>query len=98
GGAPLGLPFRFDVPTIRAGLDFTLTTALGDVNLLGEVSGLGGYEQVLQQSEVRTVFDLSLHVLTIDGLIAAKKAAGRKKDRDHLLELEELKKLREANP
>jgi hypothetical protein len=34
----------------------------------------------------------------LDGLIAAKKAAGRNKDRNHLLELEELKKLREGGP
>jgi hypothetical protein len=31
--------------------------------------------------------------LTLNGLIAAKKAAGRIKNRLHLLELEELKKL-----
>jgi hypothetical protein len=35
-------------------------------------------------------------VLSIDGLIVSKKAAGRIKDRNHLLELEELKKLRDA--
>src|SRR5262249_24788064 len=33
-GAPPGLPFRFDAPTIHAGLNFTLTTTLGDVDLL----------------------------------------------------------------
>src|SRR4051812_19033080 len=35
-GAPPGLPFRWDVATIRAGLNFTLTTDLGDLDLLGE--------------------------------------------------------------
>src|SRR5262249_34978711 len=40
-GAPPGLPFHFDAVTIRAGLNFTLTTDLGDVDLLGEVSGIG---------------------------------------------------------
>jgi hypothetical protein len=95
-GAPPGLPFRFDGPTIQAGLNFTLTTDLGDVDLLGEVSGVGGYEQVLAQAEDRTVFGLTVRVLSLDGLIAAKKAAGREKDRLHLLELEELKKLRDA--
>jgi len=28
-GAPPGLPFRFDAPTLKAGLNFTLTTDLG---------------------------------------------------------------------
>ena len=35
-GAPPGLPFRIDAPTIRRGLNFTLTTALGDLDLLGD--------------------------------------------------------------
>lgn len=95
-GAPPGLPFRFDVPTIQAGLNCTLTTDLGDVDLLGEVSGVGGYPQALAQSEEKVVFGLAVHVLSLEGLIAAKKAAGRTKDRTHLLELEELKKLRDA--
>jgi hypothetical protein len=94
--APADLPFCFDAPTIQAGLNFTLSTDLGDIDVLGEVAGVGNYQKVLAQSEERTIFDLSVHVLTLDGLIAAKKAAGRLKDRNHLLELEELKKLRNA--
>src|SRR5215207_5648620 len=37
-GAPPGLPFRWDERTLQAGLNFTLTTTLGDLDLLGEVS------------------------------------------------------------
>jgi hypothetical protein len=97
-GAPPGLPFHFDAATIQAGLNFTLTTDLGDIDFLGEVSGVGGYEQALAQSQERNVFGLAIRVLSLEGLIAAKKAAGRVKDRLHLLELEELKKLRDAQP
>jgi predicted nucleotidyltransferase len=95
-GAPPGLPFRLDVPTLQAGLNFTLTTDLGDLDLLGEVSGLGDYHEVFAQSQESAMFGLQVRVLSLDGLIAAKKAAGRNKDRAHLLELEELKKLREG--
>jgi predicted nucleotidyltransferase len=95
-GAPPGLPFRFDAPTIQAGLNFTLTTDLGDIDFLGEVSGLGAYEKVFGQSEEKAVYGLVVRVLSLDGLIAAKKAASRTKDKLHLLELEELKKLRDA--
>lgn len=97
-GAPPGLPFRFDVPTIQAGLNFTLVTDLGDIDLLGEVAGVGDYEKARLLSEERTLFGLQVHILSLEGLIAAKKAAGRTKDRLHLLELEELKKLRDAQP
>jgi hypothetical protein len=96
-GAPPGPPFKLDAATIRAGLNFTLTTELGDVDLLGEVSGIGGYEQALEQSEDKTLFGTVIRVLTIDGLIAAKKAAARAKDQAQLLELAELKKLREPS-
>jgi hypothetical protein len=94
-GAPQGLPFRFDVATIQAGLNFTLTTDLGDIDVLGEVSGIGNYQQALFRSVEKNAFGMSVRVLSIDGLIAAKKAAGRIKDKNQLLELEELKRMLE---
>jgi predicted nucleotidyltransferase len=97
-GAPAGLPFRFDALTIQAGLNFTLTTDHGFVDLLGEVSGVGDYDQALARSVEAAMFGLKVRVLSLDGLIAAKKAAGRNKDHGHLLELEALKKLRDAGP
>jgi hypothetical protein len=44
-GAPPGLPFVLDVPALERGLNFTLTTRLGDLDLLGEVAGGGTYER-----------------------------------------------------
>jgi hypothetical protein len=79
-------------------LNFTLVTDLGDIDLLGEVSGVGGYEQALAQSVEKVVFGYTVRILSIESLIAAKKAAGRIKDRLHVLELEELRKLRDAAP
>ena len=46
-GAPPGLPFRWDVETVRKGLNFTLMTTLGSLDLLGEVTGGGEYEALL---------------------------------------------------
>jgi hypothetical protein len=79
-------------------LNFTLQTDLGDIDVLGEVSGVGSYEQALAQSEEKTVFGVIVRILSVDGLIASKRAAGRLKDRNHILELEELKKMRDAAP
>ncbi len=39
-GAPSGLPFKLDEGTVRMGLNFTLVTSFGDLNLLGEVTAL----------------------------------------------------------
>jgi hypothetical protein len=96
-GAPQELPFHVDVPTLLAGLNYTFITDCGDLDLLGEVSGVGTYPQVLAQSSVELMFGMKVHVLSIDGLIAAKKAAGRNKDHGHLLELLELKKMLDAD-
>lgn len=89
-GAPAGLPFILDDTTIRNGLNFTLSTDLGDIDLLGEVSGLGSYAQVASLSEPVTLYDVPCHILSVEGLIRAKKAAGRVKDLLHLKELEAL--------
>lgn len=95
-GAPPGLPFRLDVPTIQAGLNFTLVTDMGDFDLLGEVKGAGGYAEALAQSEEHLIGSIPVHVLSLDALIASKRAAARPHDLNHVLELEELKKLRRA--
>ncbi|MEW5720467.1 MAG: hypothetical protein AB1817_17720 [Chloroflexota bacterium] len=93
-GAPPGLPFRFDPPTVSAGLNFTLTTDLGDLDLLGEVSGLGSFDQVVTASERIRLFGFAVWVLSLEGLIRSKKAAGRPKDLNALPELEALLALR----
>lgn|SRR5262245_61917553 len=95
-GAPPGLPFKLDPPTIQAGLNFTLESDWGDIDLLGEVKGIGTFEQVLAQSDVRVVFGVPIQVLTLSGLIISKKAAARYKDHGHIVELEELKKMEDA--
>ncbi len=46
-GAPSGLPFRFDERTAEAGLNFTLSTSLGDLDLLGEIVRGGGFDALL---------------------------------------------------
>jgi predicted nucleotidyltransferase len=89
-GAPPGLPFRFDEATLRAGLNFTLTTEYGDVDLLGEVSGGGTYEQLLPFTEESVAFGTTCRYVTLEKLIQLKRAAGRPKDLNILAELQAL--------
>jgi hypothetical protein len=93
-GAPPGLPFRFDPATVQSGLNFTLTTDIGDLDLFGQVTGLGGLDQVAAVSEVMELFGFSVRVLSLEGLIGAKKATGRQKDLRVVPELEALLELR----
>ena len=92
--APQDLPFRFDVETIKGGLNFTLATDLGPLDFLGEVKGIGSYEAVKATSEVLNIFGIDHQVLSLAGLIASKRAAGRRKDVDAVVELESLLDLR----
>jgi hypothetical protein len=89
-GAPAGLPFRWDAETIQKGLNFTLTTDLGAVDLLGEIAGGGGYEALLRHSKRISVFGIECLCLDLDKLIEVKRAAGRPKDLEAIAELEAL--------
>ena len=89
-GAPAGLPFKWNEETIQAGLNFTLTTNLGDLDLLGEVAGGGTYEELLPFSEELSVFNVQCRFVTLERLIQLKRAAGRSKDLEVIAELQAL--------
>lgn len=96
-GAPPGLPFRWDERTIQAGLNFTLTTSLGNLDLLGEVSGGGSYEELLPASEEMALFGVRCRFVTLEKLIQLKRAAGRPKDLEIIAELQALLEERRKN-
>lgn len=90
---PEGLPYIFDESTLRNATNFTFETSIGAIDLLGEVKGLGGYQEALANSITYTIFGVDVHALNLDALIVTKTAADRPKD--HLV-LPELYALREA--
>ena len=94
-GAPPGLPFRFDPPTIKRGLNFTLTTDLGDLDLLGELTGVGSFAAVARESIEATLFGTDYRFINLDGLIRSKRAAGRAKDLEVVAELEAIREERD---
>jgi hypothetical protein len=92
---PGDLLFVWDEATLRNGANFTLATDLGGIDLLAEVSGLGGFEEVKASSILVHVFDRDVWTLDLSSLIKAKRAAGREKDLRALPELEGLLEARE---
>ncbi len=92
------LPFARDAKTISGGLNFTLTTDLGDVDLFGEVAGSETYSDVLPDSFDVEAFGVQFKCMDLPTLIRIKEAAGRPKDREALAELrvllEEQKRMR----
>ncbi|HEX4146865.1 MAG TPA: hypothetical protein VHY91_25435 [Pirellulales bacterium] len=89
-GAPPGLPFRWDSETLERGLNFTLTCTLGQIDLLGEITGGGGYTELLPASVTARAWDVEFRVLDLPALIRVKRAAGRPKDLESIAELEAL--------
>jgi predicted nucleotidyltransferase len=94
-GAPPGLPFRLDETTLASGLNFTLSTAMGDLDLFGEVAGGGTYENLLAKSMWTEIDDLRIRCATLDQLIFLKNAAGRPKDFESVAELLAIKEEQE---
>jgi len=74
------LPFTFDAATLRRSLNFTLTTSLGAIDLLGEVAGGGTYDDLVGESESSAIRGATVRRLSLRQLILTKRAAGRPKD------------------
>jgi hypothetical protein len=72
-----------------------LDTDIGQVDCLGYIKGLGNYEDVEILSEMRDLGDgLQMRVLTFDALIKARRAMNRPRDKEALLQLEAIRKMR----
>jgi predicted nucleotidyltransferase len=87
-GAPASLPFRWDEETIAKGLNFTLTTSSGWLDLLGEITLGGNFEQLLAHSVKLNIFGHECLCLGLQRLIEVKRAAARRKDFEAIAELQ----------
>lgn len=90
-GAPPGLPFDWSVSTIQKGLNFTLITTLGALDLLGEIVGGGGFEQLRPETIDVDIAGVKCLCLNLERLIAVKRAAGRPKDLEVVAELQQIR-------
>ena len=93
-GAPPGLPFQWNERAIAQGLNFTLTTRVGAVDLLGEITGGGNYDALLPHTVVMEPFGVNCRCLKLSKLIEVKIAAGRPKDFEVISELEAIQEER----
>ena len=97
-GAPRGLPFDWSVATVERGLNFRLTTAIGDIDLLGELTGGGDFDTLLPRTMEVEIFGRRFRCLSLPALIMVKRAAGRPKDLEAIAELEVLLERRQRTP
>jgi hypothetical protein len=73
-----------------------LDTDMGRLDCLGQIQGIGDYQKVKEVSIVLETGGVHLRVLSIDALIESKKAMNRPRDRQAIIELEAIKKLRKG--
>ncbi|MCI0650258.1 MAG: hypothetical protein L0Z55_00095 [Planctomycetes bacterium] len=94
-GAPSDLRFRIDAQSLALGCNFTFSTALGDLDLLGYLEPVGGYEELIRSAEAYVVGDLELHTISLGDLIKIKRHIRRPKDIQSLVQLEAIALVRE---
>lgn len=92
-GVDPSLPWVLDERTLRDSPVLTLDTDMDELDVMDRVAGVGDFEAVLNASEPTTVLSVPTRVLSLDALIAAKRAAGRRKDHEALIELEALREI-----
>lgn len=90
---PVDLPFVWDEVTLRNSTVLTLQTTIGKIDLLAEVAGVGGWDEVRANSREIDTFERHVRVLDLPALIRSKRAAGRPK---YLAAIPELEALLEA--
>jgi hypothetical protein len=76
-------------PESCAGLkNLYLQTDIGQLDCLGEVKGIGPYPSVKEASVEVDVGAFRCRILSVAGLLAAKRAMGRERDREAVVQLE----------
>ena len=72
---------------IRNGSNFTLTTDLDDIDVLGEVADNETYQTLVAHSFDVEAFGIRFKCIDLPTLIRIKEAAGRRKDLEAIAEL-----------
>lgn len=93
-GVEPGQPFILDQRTFRTTPLLTLTSSMGTIDLLDNIPGVGTYHDALAGSEPVRIGSTVFRALTLNALTASKKATRRKKEVEHLIELEAILVLR----
>jgi hypothetical protein len=89
---PNETPFTLDEESLHRNLNFKFETDIGNLDLQGEVPGVGDYVACLRDSDEIEMSGHLVRLLSLRKLIASKRASGRPKDLLVLPELEAILK------
>jgi predicted nucleotidyltransferase len=95
-GAPPELKFRLDAQALALGQNYTFEVD-GEfpLDFLGYLEPIGGYDELVVHAETVSIGGRPIQVIGLDDLIRIKRHINRPKDRESLLQLEAIKRLRE---
>jgi predicted nucleotidyltransferase len=95
-GAPPDLKFRIDAQALALGQNYTFEVD-GEfpLDLLGYLEPIGTYEALLPHTETVSLGGRPVPVIGLNDLIRIKRYLGRPKDKESLLQLEGIRRLRE---
>jgi predicted nucleotidyltransferase len=95
-GAPADLPFTPDARTLENGANFTFDTEWGSFDILAD-AGMRDYEAMRSDARVDAIEGVTVRIVSLDDLIAMKRAANRPKDKlmveEYIVIADEQKKL-----
>jgi hypothetical protein len=95
---PPDLPFVLDERSLRNLTNMTLSTDLGNLDILAQPEGVDSFEGLWKRASVMEIFGTMVRIASVADLIAMKRAANRPKDQLHLMELLDLQQfLRDEN-
>jgi len=84
-------PFPVDPATLIGYKNLYLATDLGQLDILSEITGVGGYEDVASHTITVNLAGTDCRVLDLATLIRAKRALNLPKDRQTIIELEAIR-------
>lgn len=98
-GAPADLPFTPDARTLENGANFAFDTGWGSFDILADAAGMRAYEAMRADARLDTIEGVMVRIVSLDDLIAMKRAANRPKDKlmieEYIVLADEQKKLAE---
>ena len=94
-GAPPDLPFIIDARALALGANFTFSTSIVPLDLLGWVEPIGDFDQLVKRAQIMPIANLDVLVIDLDDLIRIKRHIARPKDRESLLQLLAIKRIRD---
>ncbi len=91
---PEGLPFDVSAATLASATMWNLVTKAGRLDIVFEPSGTSGYEDLASSAVRFDVFGVEVRAASLEDIVRSKEASDRPQDRQDIVVLRELIRMR----